>query len=156
MEMDLMLNVSLGDVVLTYSMSWFSLHLFMSFRLSLSASVFYWDFSLTVSLNISGLCCLCNKSCLFLCPLFILFRWGFLTEPVFLLLLQASHCVIKGSIPHTGHTCLDHTFLTLITRTDRLKMWRPPRVRWSSVAEGCILSFLSRLVCQPAVLTFWC
>lgn len=36
-------------------------------------------------------------------------------EEVFMLLLQASHCVTKESISHTEHTCLDHTFMLLMT-----------------------------------------
>lgn len=91
--MDLVLNVFLGDVDLTYSMSWFSLHLFMSFRRSLfrrfSASLRFFLNSLFE--HLWPLLPVNNKSCLFLCPLFILFKWGLFIEQVFLLLLQASH-----------------------------------------------------------------
>lgn len=156
MEMDSVLNVSLGDVDLTYSMTWFLLHLFMLFRRSLFQSFssslrlflnsFFEHFWLLLPVN--------NKSCLFLCPLFMLFRWGLLIEQVFLLLLQASNCVTKGSISHTGHTCLDHTCVPNKQNRKAQNTRYPPRVYWGLVAEGCTWSFLSPLVCQPAVLTY--
>lgn len=145
--MDLVLNVSLGDVDLTYSMSWFSVYLFMSFRRSLFRC---FSSSLRFFLNshfehLWPLLPVNNKSCLFLCPLFILFKWGFFIEQVFPLLLQASHSVSKGFILHTGHTCLDHTFLSPITRTDRLKMWdtHPGYIEaWWQKDASCPLSHL--------------
>lgn len=64
--MDSVLNVSLGDVDLTYSMTWFLLHLFMLFRRSLFQSFssslrlflnsFFEHFWLLLPVN--------NKSCL--------------------------------------------------------------------------------------------
>lgn len=88
-----------------------------------------------------------NKSCLFLCPLFILFRWGLLIEQVFLVLLQASCCVTNGSIPRTGHTCVDCTFLSDNHNWQAQNVRYSPRVCWSLVAEGYIVFFLSPLVC---------